>query len=307
MPTSKPRLAGRYDWWVSEAPPDLGLDGSHAIADWRGYLDRMAKPLQEKLRVARYLPARGAAVLDVGCADGTVTCALAGLFPHSTFLGIDLDERFVALAAERAAREGLTNVRFERIYLRELLARPERFDAVVFCSVLHEFFTYGEGISSVLKALADAHELLRPGGVVVIRDMILRAYTRRSTLRCDSIRHKMEAALPAPVVGDFVRFFGPLQTVYAINHLLLKYWYAENWVREGPEFYVPVTFEEYERIFDLLGMRLQMSEELTLPFLRQKWRADFGLTDEELDGLRSTGILVAEKGAKRRVERVAGQ
>ena len=37
---------------------------------------------------------------------------------------------------------------------------------VVFCSVLHEFYTYGEGISSVLKALADAHELLRPGGVI---------------------------------------------------------------------------------------------------------------------------------------------
>ena len=255
----------------------------------------MAKPLQEKLRVARYLPPRGAAVLDVGCADGTVTCALAGLFPHNTFRGIDLDERFVGLARERAVREGLTNAQFERVYLRELLARPERYDAVVFCSVLHEFYTYGEGISSVLKALADAHELLKPGGVVVIRDMILRGYTRRSTLRCESIRAKLEAALPPAVVADFVRSFGPLETVYAINHLLLKYWYVENWAREGGEFYVPVTFEEYERIFDLLGMRLQISEELTLPFLREKWRADFDLGDEELDGLRSTGILVAEK------------
>ena len=274
---------------------DLGLDERHVIADWRGYLERMAKPLQEKLRVARYVPPRGASVLDVGCADGTVTCALAGLFPQNAFLGIDLDERFVGLAGERAAREGLTNARFERVYLRELLARPERYDAVVFCSVLHEFYTYGEGISSVLKALADAHELLKPGGVVVIRDMILRAYTRRATLRCAALRAKVEAMCPAAVVEDFVGFFGPLETMYAINHLLLKYWYEANWLREGPEFYVPVTFEEYERIFDLLGMRLQMSEELTLPFLREKWRADFGLSDEELDGLRSTGILVAEK------------
>jgi 2-polyprenyl-3-methyl-5-hydroxy-6-metoxy-1,4-benzoquinol methylase len=267
----------------------------HAIADWQVYLERMAKPLQEKLRIGRYVPPRAAAVLDVGCADGTVTCALATLFPDNAFLGIDLSEPFIGLARERAEQEGLANVRFERVYLRELLVRPERFDAVVFCSVLHEFYTYGEGISSVLKALADAHELLRPGGVIVIRDMVLRTYTRHSTLRCDSLRAKIEAVCPPSVVDDFVRLFGPLDTVYAVNHLLLKYWYTENWAREGPEHYVPVTFEAYAQVFRLLGMRLQITEDLTLPFLRDKWRRDFGLTEEELDGLRSTGILVAQK------------
>ena len=30
---------------------------------------------------------------------------------------------------------------------------------MVFCSVLHEFYTYGEGISSVLKALAELYDL----------------------------------------------------------------------------------------------------------------------------------------------------
>jgi hypothetical protein len=58
---------------------------------------------------------------------------------------------------------------------------------------------------------------------------------------------------------------------------------------------VPVTFEQYEQVFQLLGMRQQITEELTLPFLRQKWQRDFGLTEEELDGLRSTGILLAQK------------
>ena len=60
---------------------DLGFDDHHGSSDWRGYLERMAKPLREKLRVASYLPPGCAAVLDVGCADGTVTCALAGLLP----------------------------------------------------------------------------------------------------------------------------------------------------------------------------------------------------------------------------------
>ena len=38
-----------------------------------------------------------------------------------------------------------------------------------------------------------------------------------------------------------------------------------------------------------------MVESSTIPFLREKWKADFGLTEEELAPLRSTGILVAQK------------
>ena len=123
------------------------------------YLERMARPLQEKLRVARYIPAHAKNVLDVGCADGTITLSLAKLFPKIYFLGIDLEEDFIQEAQDKAKKEKVKNIGFEKIYLRDLLARPDRFDAVSFVSVLHEFYSYGEGTSSVLKALADAHEL----------------------------------------------------------------------------------------------------------------------------------------------------
>jgi SAM-dependent methyltransferase len=276
------------------------LSGETAITDREGYLARMAQPLQAKLRIARFVPAGATDVLDVGCADGAVTCALAALFPGTAFLGIDLDGGFVDLARERAAGKldtpAVPNARFERVYLRELLARPARFDATVFCSVLHEFFTYGEGITSVLKALADAHELLRPGGVVLIRDMILSDYARESTLGVAALRARLVARCPAPVVADFERHFGPLDTLERINHLLLKYWYADNWARECPEHYVPVSFEQYADIFRLLGMTRQVAESGTLPFLARKWQTDLGLTAEQLTPLRSTGILVAQKG-----------
>jgi hypothetical protein len=36
------------------------------------YLERMSKPLQEKLKIAKYIPREAKTVLDVGCADGTV-------------------------------------------------------------------------------------------------------------------------------------------------------------------------------------------------------------------------------------------
>lgn len=266
------------------------------ISDKEIYLSRMSKPLQEKLRVAKYIPAGAERVLDVGCADGTVTCALAKLFPDIQFLGIDLDQDFIDKAAEKANAEGLKNVRFERIYLRELLARKEKYDAVIFVSVLHEFYTYGEGISSVLKAIADAHELLCNKGEIVIRDMILNEYSKRTEFQSDSLVTKIQSISNLrPLIEDFEKIFCPMKYQYEINHFLLKYMYRENWERESKEHYVPVTFDQYEKIFALLGMELQLKDSYLIPYLEQRWKNDFGFTDDEIVGLKSTGFIVAKK------------
>lgn len=269
--------------------------GDHLLNDREGYLQRLAAGLHDKLRVARYLPADASNVLDVGCADGALTIALAASHPTLHFLGIDLDEGFIAQAQEQARRAALPNVAFRRSYLRDLLAEPTRFDCVVFASVLHEFWTYGEGISSVLKALADAHELLNAGGTTIIRDMILEAYAGQATLHVASIRAKVQASAHAPVLAAFEIYWGAATNLATINHFLLKYRYQENWERELPEHYVPVTTEQYIQIFALLGMRVQLHALYLLPFLRDRWQADFDLNADELDLLRSTTLLVAQK------------
>src|SRR3989338_9531123 len=101
-----------------------------AIPNESLYLKRMAGPLGDKIRVAKYIPKHAKSVLDIGCADGSVTLALAEIFPKVKFLGIDLNEHFLTRAAEQAKTKKLKNIRFEKIYLRDLLARSEKFDAV---------------------------------------------------------------------------------------------------------------------------------------------------------------------------------
>lgn len=264
------------------------------IKDIKIYLERMAKPLQEKMKIVQYIPEDAQTVVDVGCADGAITIEMAKMFPQIQFLGIDLDERFVKIAQERAG--DLPNVRFEKIYLRDLLARPEKYDVVIFISVLHEFYTYGEGISSVLKALADAHELLNKDGVIIIRDMILGEYTKKATLRCPVILHKIDQKTEIThLKDDFENRWGKLNNVYKIDHFLLKYGYTENWDRESKENYVPVTFEQYEQIFNLLDMVTQYRQSYLIPYFAEKWKEDFAFLDEEIEEFRSTGILVAQK------------
>lgn len=247
----------------------------------------MAKPLQEKLKIARFIPSNARSVLDAGCADGAVTVALADLFPQIEFLGVDLSKDFIQLAKQKI--EGRTNVKFESGYLRERLAKPERFDAVIFCSVLHEFFTYGEGISTVVKALADAHEILKPKGRLIIRDMILYDYTKTADIWPMAVLEKVLAkAELEPQIKDFENRFGKINTLARINHFLLKYLYR-----------TPVSFEEYAQILELLGMKIQYCHSYLIPYLEEQWIKDFNFTEGEITSLRSTGIIVAEKIIRR--------
>ncbi|HEX9007754.1 MAG TPA: class I SAM-dependent methyltransferase [Patescibacteria group bacterium] len=264
------------------------------IANSALYLERMSKPLQEKLKIAKFIPKSTKSVLDIGCADGTVTLALADLFPDISFVGIDFNKEFIDIAKTKIGDR--KNVSFEYGFLRERLAKPERFDAAIFCSVLHEFFSYGEGISTVVKALADAHEILKTKGVLIIRDMITDDYMRSADLWLEDMMEKISKNNSLlPLMGDFENWFGKMNSIKQINHFLLKYMYQDNWQREGRENYVPVSFEQYEQIFNLLGMKIQYKESYTIPFLRELWRKDFNFSEDELGSLRSTGIIIAQK------------
>jgi 2-polyprenyl-3-methyl-5-hydroxy-6-metoxy-1,4-benzoquinol methylase len=259
----------------------------------------MARALHDKLRVERYIPSDARTVLDVGCADGALTMAMAALRPHTAFLGVDLNESFITQAGAHVRALGLppARLRFEAVYLRDLLSREMRFDAVIFASVLHEFYSYGEGISSVIKALADAHELLRPGGVIVIRDMVLGHYATAATLRCPEIRAAIARSAHAATLEAFEAYWGRAATQHALTHFLLKYRWTENWQRELPETYLGVSVEQYDQMFALLGMTMQTQETYLLDYWRECWRGDFALTDDDLAVLRSTTMLVAQRAS----------
>ncbi len=264
------------------------------IANPKQYLERMSKPLQEKLKIAKFIPESTKNILDVGCADGTVTLALADMYPEINFVGIDLNDEFINIANKKVGDR--KNVKFESGYLRERLANPERFDVVLFCSVLHEFFSYGEGISTVVKALSDAHEILNRGGTLIIRDMVLYNYADKSELWVEKMKEKVMAREGMPsLLAEFEKIFGEVKTVKQLNHFLLKYMYRDNWEREVGENYVPICFEEYDQIFKLLGMSVLFQRSSTILFLKEKWVNDFGFTLAELESFRSTGTIVARK------------
>jgi tRNA (guanine-N7-)-methyltransferase len=60
-------------------------------------------------------------ILELACGRGEYTLALAKMFPDKSFIGIDYQGERLWFGSKKAQKEKLSNVRFLRIYVEELL------------------------------------------------------------------------------------------------------------------------------------------------------------------------------------------
>ncbi len=102
--------------------------------------------------------AAGAAVLDVGCGDGSLTARLAAESPEAEFLGIDAAPDMIATAGRRAE----DNLRFEQRRAQDIDFSAE-FDVVLSVAALH-WVPAGDH-PGFLTGCRDA---LRPGGRLLL-------------------------------------------------------------------------------------------------------------------------------------------
>jgi 2-polyprenyl-3-methyl-5-hydroxy-6-metoxy-1,4-benzoquinol methylase len=110
--------------------------------------------------------AGGMRVLDVGCGRGRVLNRLAGLFPKSRFVGMDLSEEAIAAARREASEAGLRNVEFVATDLSgfDETAEPESFDFITTFDAVHDQ-------ARPLNVLKGIHRALAPGGVYLMQDI----------------------------------------------------------------------------------------------------------------------------------------
>lgn len=102
-------------------------------------------------------------VLDCGCGPGTITVGLAEAVPGGEVAGIDIDAKQIESAQALAAEKRIGNVRFEVANAHELPFPPASFDAVFANALLIHLSDPGSALSEIKR-------VLRPGGVIGIRD-----------------------------------------------------------------------------------------------------------------------------------------
>jgi SAM-dependent methyltransferase len=113
-------------------------------------------------------------IVDEGCADGALMVRLAQTFPDSDIIGIDITGEFVSRVEERQ-RAGDFGNSFVHVYQRNILEpifADNSIDCVICNSTLHEVWSYGDGATSVRAYLAQKFAQLKPGGRLVIRDVV---------------------------------------------------------------------------------------------------------------------------------------
>lgn len=105
----------------------------------------------------------GLDVLDVGCGPGTITADLAGHVAPGRVIGIDTAREVLLKAAELAAGRGVDNVLYEVADVMALPYGRASFDVVHAHQVLQH-------LADPVGALREMRRVLRPGGVLAVRD-----------------------------------------------------------------------------------------------------------------------------------------
>jgi SAM-dependent methyltransferase len=103
------------------------------------------------------------AVLDLGCGAGHLSFAVAPFAGNVT--AYDLSEQMLSVVADAAASRGLGNVRCMQGRAEQLPFDAESFDMVVTRFSAHHW-------ANVPAAVAEAKRVLRPGGVLVVIDIV---------------------------------------------------------------------------------------------------------------------------------------
>ena len=113
-------------------------------------------------------------VLDFGCGPGTITTGLARAIGGSadeqagggagSVVGLDLVPEVLRVARDHAAEQSVTNVQFTHASVYALLFAGESFDVAYGLQVLQH-------LADPVAALREAGRVLRPGGLVAVRDV----------------------------------------------------------------------------------------------------------------------------------------
>lgn len=219
------------------------------------YYDRMKSSGDDKLKITKFL-SDGDSVLDVGAGGGVLAELLLETFPSMTVTALDPSNtataRLHALAGKFPGRLSVVQTDFFAF------ESEEKFDAVVFCSSLHEIFSYTEYEGKryekavVSLALDHAAQLLKShSGKIIVRDGVAARHNPKVMLQyidkgMKDLAERYEnefTGFPLKIThtmfGDIMPYNSMMELLYTIT------WGEESFAREVQEWYGYYSLDDW--------------------------------------------------------------
>lgn len=157
---------------------NLRKDAYDRFYEEEGYLKTMNGSIDYKSVLLADI--KGDRVLDIGPGGGALMDLIESTFPGKTVTGVDIAQNVL----ESLKRKKQTEQKKWEVLYGDALNLPGYVekgsaDTIVFCSILHELYSYIEtggkkfNKETLAKALKGAFKVLAPGGRILIRDGIM--------------------------------------------------------------------------------------------------------------------------------------
>lgn len=118
---------------------------------------------------AHLLLSPGSVVADMGCRDGQMAFAMSVFNPHLHFIGIDREKKLISKAQQNYQRSNLEFRTGDATSMEGL--EKESLDAIINSFLMHEIYSNSKYHDrSVLNALENQFSLLKPEGLMLLRD-----------------------------------------------------------------------------------------------------------------------------------------
>ena len=157
----------------------LRKDEFDRLSNESQYLVTMNAAKNDKARMMNYL--KPGKIVEVGPGGGVVLDLLESHFPDSEIIGLDASHQVVvALEQRKKQSHAKWQIIEGNAFAFEKYFSDNSLNDIVFCSILHEIYSYIEAedgtrfhVESVQKMLQSAFKALAPGGRILIRDGIM--------------------------------------------------------------------------------------------------------------------------------------
>ena len=183
------------------------------------YTRRSNAPRLSVLRQHARTILHGAAVIDIGCNDGSLTAAISEEFGTASMLGVDIDAGLIESAVKRFG--GTSRLRFQlgewgkQNAMDGLDSQRGVFD-VVTCFSVTKWIHLQHGDVGILRLFRQVQHALKPGGVFILEPQPMKSY-RKVYCLSEAMRARYRAMQLDP--ASFIPFLtcGALQPGFELR------------------------------------------------------------------------------------------